>query len=163
MNHRGKVSLSTLALLCLSVVLPDVAFAQTAKDFVGTWTLVSESRAADAFGGDAKGMVIFDSNGRMMLQITGGARKKFASNNRLQGTPEENKAAVHGSIAYFGSYSFDEKEKTLTLMPERSSFSNWDGTSQKRTGVSITGDELKWHNPASSAGGSTELVWRRVK
>ena len=30
---------------------------------------------------------------------------KFASNNRHVGTPEENKAFVEGSIAYFGTYS----------------------------------------------------------
>src|SRR5207244_7465696 len=29
---------------------------------------------------------------------------KFASNSRIAGTPEENKAAVHGGIATFGKY-----------------------------------------------------------
>jgi ABC-type uncharacterized transport system substrate-binding protein len=33
---------------------------------------------------------------------------KFGSNNRMSGTPEENKAIVQGSIAYFGTYSIDE-------------------------------------------------------
>jgi hypothetical protein len=43
---------------------------------------------------------------------------KFASNDRQPGTPEENKAAVKGSIAYFGSYSVSETDKTFTIQIE---------------------------------------------
>ncbi len=50
------------------------------------------------------------------------------SNNRDMGTPEENKAVVQGSITYFGTYSVDEADGTLTLHIERCSF-----------------PELEWH------------------
>ena len=43
------------------------------------------------------------------------ALPKFASNNRQAGTPEENKAFVQGSLAYFGTYSVDEAAKTVTV------------------------------------------------
>jgi hypothetical protein len=48
------------------------AFAQTAKDFVGTWALVSavtEQRGikTDTFGPNAKGSLIVDANGRYMI------------------------------------------------------------------------------------------------
>jgi hypothetical protein len=35
---------------------------------------------------------------------------------------------------------------------EHSTFPNWMGTDQKRT-IAITGNDLKWTNPAGSAGG----------
>jgi hypothetical protein len=34
---------------------------------------------------------------------------KFAANNRNVGTPEENKAIVQGSFAYFGTYTVTNK------------------------------------------------------
>ena len=39
---------------------------------------------------------MFDGNGRFAAQFMGSGLPKFASNNRLEGTPEENKAIVPG-------------------------------------------------------------------
>ena len=87
---------------------------------------------------------------------------KFAANKRNAGTAEENKEVVGGSIAYYGTYSMSGTE--LTLHVESCTFPNWTGTDQKRHDVSISGDELKYTNPAPSVGGpATVLVWRRVK
>ena len=55
----------------------------------------------EPYGPGAKGSVVL-TNGRVLLVITRADVPKFASNNRTTGTPEENKAAVAGSIAYFG-------------------------------------------------------------
>jgi hypothetical protein len=44
---------------------------------------------------------------------------------------------------------------------EHSTFPEWMGTDQKRT-IAITGNELKWNNPAWSAGGVVELVFKRA-
>jgi len=80
----------------------------------------------------------------------------------LQGTPDENKAAVHGSIATFGTYTVDETSKSFTVRFEASTYPNNTGTEQTRP-FAITGDELKITNPASSAGGQTELTYKRAK
>lgn len=85
---------------------------------------------------------------------------KFASGNRVQGTPEENKAVVHGSLGYFGTYSV--ADKAITLKIEAGTFPNWTGTEQKRP-LTITGDEMKWTVAAGSGGGTVELVWKRIK
>jgi hypothetical protein len=45
---------------------------------------------------------------------------------------------------------------------EHAMFPNWEGTEQKRK-FSISGDELTYHVPTASAGGTSELVWRRAK
>jgi len=45
---------------------------------------------------------------------------------------------------------------------ETSTYPNWNGTLQKRT-FTVSGDELKYGDAASSAGGRVELVWQRAK
>jgi hypothetical protein len=44
---------------------------------------------------------------------------------------------------------------------DHSTFANWNGAEQTRT-VVVTGDEMKWTNPAGSAGGVAELVLKRA-
>jgi hypothetical protein len=39
---------------------------------------------------------------------------KFASTNREAETPAENKAALQGSLGYFGTYSVSETDKVIT-------------------------------------------------
>jgi Lipocalin-like domain len=99
---------------------------------VGTWTPVS----VEAFGPNPKGILIFDANGRFYPQILRSELPKIASNKRDTGTPEENKAVVSGSIAYYGTYTMNGTD--LMLHVEGCSFPNWTGTDQKRSNVSVT-------------------------
>src|ERR1700757_5121848 len=69
---------------------------------------------------------------------------KFASNNRETGTAEENKAIVQGSIAYFGTYTVSETDKTISYHIESSTFPNWNGADRKAS-FNISGDELSIH------------------
>ena len=109
-----------------------------------------------------KGNLTFDANGRFSLQLLRADLKKIAANKRDMGTPEENNAIVHGSIAYYGTYTMNGTE--LVLHVEASSFPNWTGTDQKRTNVSLTADQLTYTNPAPSVGPGTPtiLVWKRT-
>jgi lipocalin-like protein len=135
-----------------------IAIAQSAKDLVGTWTIVS----AEAFGPNPKGVLVFDDSGRYSLMLMRADLPKYSSNNRSQGTAEEYKAIGSGSISYFGTYSVSGPD--LILRIESSSFPNWTGTEQKRTNLTLSGDELKYTNTAPSVGGPPAvLVWRRTK
>jgi hypothetical protein len=80
----------------------------------------------------------------------------------MEGTPEENKAVVQGSIAHFGKYTVDEANKTITFHIEASTFPNWNGTEQKRP-FTVTGEELKWRTIASTGGATAEVVLKRAK
>ena len=134
------------------------AAAQSAKDVVGTWTLAS----ADVFGPNPKGSLMFDANGRVSAVLMRSDLPKYASNNRNQGTAEENKATVQGMIVWFGTYSVSGTD--LILHIEGSSFPNWNGSNQKRTNLSVTGDELRWTQPTPSMGGPpVQVVWKRAK
>jgi lipocalin-like protein len=141
-----------------------------AQQLLGAWTLVAsyqerpDGTRFDTFGPDPKGLMIFDQSGRMSLQMARSDRPKFSSNNRLTGTPEENKAAVQGLLSYFGRYEVNEGERAVVITVDASSFPNQDGTTQKRP-VEITGDELRWTNPVPSRGefSAAYIIWQRTR
>ena len=74
---------------------------------------------------------MYDANGRFSVIITLSDLPKFASDNRVAGTPEENKAIVQGSFASFGTYPVNETDKTYTQHVESCTFLNWNGTERK--------------------------------
>src|SRR5689334_15406669 len=57
-------------------------------------------------------------------------RARFASGRRDQGTPEENKAIVQGSLAYCGTYAVSNE--TLIMRIEGSTYPNEEGVEQRR-------------------------------
>lgn len=100
------------------------------------------------------------ADGRFVVVNTNLDTPKFAANNRGQGTPEENKAAVLGGLGLFGAYAVEGK--VVKMKVEGSTYPNWNGTEQTRNITSWTHDELKWSLPGSR-GGTAELVFERVK
>jgi len=168
MKRVCKLTIGTLGLLVLGVILSaGEVFAQTAKDLVGTWTLVSAvteqgGNKTDTFGPNPKGILVVDANGRYVIAFARADLPKVASNNRTTATPEENKAIVQGSNTHFGTLSVNAADKTITFKIETSTFPNWDGTEQKRP-FTVTGDELQYTVPAASGGGTATVVWKRTK
>lgn len=165
MRLRAMAAMLVLAgLVCAA----SAASADSTKDIVGTWTLHSlmvdhDGVKNEPYGHNPHGAVTFGPDGRFSLIISRSDLRPIASNNRLQGTDEENRAIVHGSIAYFGTYTVDESARTFTVHVEGGTFPNWVGTDQKRI-FSISGDELKYTNTNRSAGAGTALVvWKRAK
>ena len=165
-NGRSILPFAAMALLSLGVALQ--ARAQSVKDqLVGTWMLVAvydarpDGSKFDPFDGNPTGILMFDGNGHFAAQLMGSGFPKFASNNRLEGSPEENKAIVQGSICYFGTYSVSEADHTLTYHVESSSFPNFNGADQTRA-FTLTGDELTYTGPTST-GGTSHVVWKRAK
>jgi hypothetical protein len=71
------------------------------------------------------------------------------------------KAVAQGMIAFYGTYTVNEGDKTVTTRIEGSSYPNLIGAEQKRVITSLTADELRYTNPATSTGTKAEAVWRR--
>ena len=164
MNRSTMFSTSVLMALVVALLPSNVVGQQKSikAQLVGTWTFVSSTTKLPD-GSPAWGtLLIFTENGYFSSQIVRSDLPKFASNNRAQGTPEENKAVVQGSIATFGTYTVDETKKTYTLKFEGSSFPNRAETEQTRA-FTIAADELKVANPSTSVGGSSEIVYKRAK
>jgi hypothetical protein len=148
---------------------PNPALAQISKDIIGTWTLVSnhtvtsDSKKAENFGANPKGMLIFDANGHFSVIVMRADLPKFAAKTNREGTPAEYKAVGQGMLVTFGKYSVNEADKTITTDIEGSSFPNLTDGHQKRIVTSLTADELKYRNPTGADGNTVELVWKRAK
>lgn len=148
---------------------PGAAWAQaTAKQMQGHWSVVEISSERDGvkthlFGPNPVGLFIFDAGGRYAINIFRPDLPKFASNNRMTGTADENKAVVQGSLAHYGTYKVNEADGTFTVTPTGSTFPNWAGVEQPPRKVTISGDTMTISNPAGSAGGVALIIVRRIK
>jgi Lipocalin-like domain len=168
-NRRGLIRLSFILAAALSMPTTVMAQQKSLKDqLIGTWTFVSASDTnkdgtkTDRWGANAKGLAIFEANGRYSFMISRSDIPKFSIDNANQGTAEENRAAIRGVISHIGTWSVDEATKTLVTAIDVSNFPNLNGISQKRIIGSLTGNELKYTNPASSTGAVSEVTWKRV-
>jgi hypothetical protein len=171
MNRRSLLTTPVPMMLAAALVLPSSIVAQeiTLKELLGSWIFVSaqdvrpDGSKVDPWGPNPKGAAMFDANGRFTFMIMRSDLPKFASNNRAQATAEEGKAVAQGMIAFYGTYTINEGDKTLTTRIEGSSYPNLIGGEQKRTITSLTADELRYINPTTSTGTKAESVWRRAK
>lgn len=172
MNRSGGFASTAVALLFVGAALPclDAAGQQKSlqEQLAGTWTYVAvdivrpDGSRVPLYGPNPQGVATFDANGHYQLLTARAGLPRFASNDRMQGTADEYKAVVQGSIAHFGRYAVNEADQTITFHIETSTFPNWNGTVQKRP-FTLTGDQLTWRTPASSGGGTAEVVLKRAK
>jgi hypothetical protein len=137
------------------------------EQLVGTWTLLSwEQKKADGskverYGTNPKGIAFFDADRRYIITVMKSDRAKYVSNTLWQGTPQENKETADGTITYFGTYSTNEVDDSITIHVEGSSFPNWNGSDQKRF-VSIVGDQLTL-TVRPPGGDVVDVIWKRAK
>lgn len=151
--------------LGMALLVP-VAEAQTAQDLIGTWEAVSivntapDGKKSEPFGSSPQGRTVFGADGRFVQVVIRPGIPKFASNNRMQGTAEENKAVVQSSVAYFGTYKV--ADKVLILQVEASTWPGWVGSEEKRPITSLSANQLEL-TIAANIGGTNTTVWRRAK
>jgi hypothetical protein len=172
MKRRNILSLSVVAGLGLALLQGGAVGQQKPlKDqLAGAWMHVStkykfpDGKTADTMGPNARGIMILDPSGHMAFLNMRASLPKFASKDRTKGTPEEHKAIVEGSYAYFGTYTVNEADHSFTVHVEGSTFPNFDGIDQKRS-VTLAGDELRYTNPVATVGQGVvvEAVWKRAR
>lgn len=172
-GHVARIAIFALAaLLGPSAQAAAQASNSLKEQLTGTWALsaINNTRIDggkyELFGPDASGLLILEDNGRYSLQIFRRSRPAFAG-ARMEGTAEENKAAVQGMISHFGTYTLNENERSITFHIQSSSYPNWDRTDQKRN-IVILVDQLSWSDPLPPTGPQStdlrsDLVWLRVK
>jgi hypothetical protein len=160
MNRREILStVGTTVLACglLAAVAARPSTAKATKEIVGSWTLVT----ADGFGPAPLGSLMFDRDGRFSAIFVRRDIPRYLSNSRMQGTPDDYKSTVTGSVAAFGTYALSGTD--LQLHIEGSTFPNWIGTDQKRCNVTVSDTELTYTQPTPSAGGPPAvMVWKRA-
>jgi hypothetical protein len=171
MNRRTIAGLAaaasiTITLSPLSAMSADKSLKQ---QLIGTWSLTSwEQTRPDGtkvarFGDHPKGVTSFLPNGRFFIMIHRSDLPKIASNDAMNPTPDEAKALTVGAIAYYGTYTVSEKDKTVTEKLEGTTFPNQMDIPQKRIITAISATEMRFSNPGAVGGGHVELAWKRVK
>src|SRR5690242_6742751 len=146
----------------LVTALSGATFAQekSAKEqIVGAWTLVSvtsemdDGKKGEPFGPSPKGLILFSNDRHFSLFQSRAEIPKIAANDRAKATPEEAQGIVASSIAYYGTYSIDEKTKVMSVNLTASTYANVTVIpNQKRTITLLTSDELKFDNPRTPNG-----------
>jgi len=170
MNARGRRLVLVAAMPALLAAGMSLSGQRSQYSLVGTWKLVSwESRSSTGevshpMGERPIGLLTYDSKGRVSTQLMQPGRTVFKSGDRLRGTPDEVNAAFEGFVAYFGTYTFDEKQGTVIHHIEASTFPNDVGTDLRRF-VTVSERRLTLRTPQRILGGTTgtgTLVWERV-
>jgi hypothetical protein len=137
---------------------------------IGLWGLVSDEYRYDdgtvsyPIGRDGVGQIMYDAKGNIAAQIGDMRRPVFKSPDLLCGTPAEVKAAFEGYIAYFGTYTVDEKKGIVIHHVKSSLFPNWIGSEQVRY-YRFEKNRLILSTPPMPIGGKSivaRLIWERI-
>jgi hypothetical protein len=141
----------------------------TPNPLIGTWRLVSwenrslvDGQISYPLGKDAAGYIMYNQDGYMFVAIMGPNRLKFAANDLLSGTPEEEAQAEETYVSYCGQYDFDGYKVVHHV--ELSLFPNWVGVDQERL-VELAGNRLTLSTPPILLRGiqqTAHLIWERV-
>ena len=84
--------------------------------FIGTWRLVSyeiNGKVDPNRGEHPTGLIYYDTTGHMAAQIAPDRPRPSWPQNSIP-TPEHAREAVTGYTAYFGTYTVDERARTVT-------------------------------------------------
>lgn len=158
-SHAKMPGVSAWLLFAAIALSAGNVAAQGAQNVAGTYTIVS----AGQFGDHPRGQMILGQDGHYSIILARTTLPKIAAKARDKGTAEENNAIVGGSVAHFGKYTVDTKDKIITFNVEASTYPNFDGTTFKRP-FTVAGEQLTYTNKVLSSGGAAEdVVWKRVK
>ena len=128
-----------------------------AKRLHGAWRYLgsnTDGKPTPGRGAHPKGIIYYDPSGSMVVQV---APDKERSKAGAAPTPDEAQAALAGYIAYFGTYTVDEKAATVTHH-RHASVQPGDVADLVR-GYEFAGDRLILRPP----GTTYEVVWERIK
>jgi Lipocalin-like domain len=155
MERREFIALLGMA----SAMMPSAVAAESictpdspAAKLVGTWSFASslntrkDGTTFDRWGSNSKGILIFDRSGQYAQIIIGSESRVFGAK----------------VFCAFGTYSVDSTNNVLITHVSNCSVAKLNDTVQNRNILTLTADELKYANPAASAGTSAEVIWKRM-
>jgi hypothetical protein len=131
--------------------------------FVGTWKLVNiEQRNAKGdviapTSGNRTGYLIYDPAGYVAVSIMPVGRKTYAA---AQPTDDEARAAMTGYAAYFGTFTVNDADASVTHHLQ-GSLNPGMAADQKRF-FDLSGNRLTLKPPPAANGNQTRLTWERI-
>jgi hypothetical protein len=102
---------------------------------------------------------MYQPEGKMVACLMRRQRTRFAAGNRHEATPTECIAAYREYVSYFGSFTVQESDGTVTHHVEGATFSNWIGTDLVRNFI-FQGNTLTLSLVAPN-GSAHQLIWER--
>lgn len=136
----------------------------SAKDsFIGAWRLVSfEEDGPDGgvvypYGRDAAGLLIYDSSGRMSVQIMKRDRAPLSPTDWQSIPAEEIKKTIEGFTAFFGTYEVEEANRIVIHRVEGHVLPESVGKELRRE-FSFSGSVLTL-KPSPNR----QVIWQRIK
>ena len=131
---------------------------QTDKQrLIGSWRHIGSTTSGKPRaerGSAPKGIIIYDGHGHMACQV---APDREVTKAGTTPSGEEAKAALDGHIAYFGTYSVDERARTVTHHRQGSVQPGDKGDVVR--GYEFVNDRLILR----PIGTTTEVIWERIK
>jgi hypothetical protein len=131
---------------------------QSAKQrLIGSWRYIDttlDGKPRPGRGSAPKGIIMYDPHGHMACHV---APDRDIAKAGKEPTGEEAKAALADHIAYFGTYSIDERARTVTHH-RAGSIQPGDKGDVVR-GYEFTGDRLILR----PVGTTQEVIWERIK
>ena len=119
-----------------------------AKRFIGTWRLISDT---------STGLMYYDGLGNMAAQVMPTrARAKYAG---TQPTPDEAKEAITGYLAYFGTYTVNERAHTIAHHRKGNINPGQVGDDAVRGYQFASGDRVI----LTPVGSGNQIIWERMK
>ena len=156
----------------LLVVFSAGANAQSLKErMIGSWKLISWNVVSGGvektapMGNGAVGIITYNPDGFMCVNIMAPNRPKFASPDVSVSSLNEKSGAFETFIGYCGRYEVNEAERFVTHRLDTSSYPNWTGCAQKRF-VELSANQIKLSTPPILQQGAQlvhVLVWERAK
>ncbi|MGE8498926.1 MAG: lipocalin-like domain-containing protein [Pseudomonas sp.] len=166
-NRRWAIILGAVMPLAMSA--GTAAQTQTKNQLIGTWSMVSATTerqgvSADAYGPEPHGWLVFTPELTFVEVLTDPRVAAFESNVRGEGTDAENRAAMAGSIGFFGRYTVDANGEFSGNRVEGSTFPNWVGSVRTRDDLTleVEGDRMVEHFQRPD-GTRVHIVWKRVR
>lgn len=159
-----------LVLFALGVCLMSAPVNATPPNKVlGTWRMVSaqidpEGKNLPAYGARPNGMLTFTPDMHFIEVLTDADIPRFASNVRGEGTDAENRAAIAGSIGFFGTYTVDENGEFSGNRVEGCTFPNWVGSVRTRKDLRLVVEgDVMTENFQRPDGTRIAIIWQRVR
>jgi hypothetical protein len=128
-----------------------------AKRLHGAWRYLgsnTDGKPTPGRGANPKGIIYYDPSGSMVVQVAPDTERGKAGSAP---TPDEAQAALLGYVAYFGTYTVDERARTVTHH-RHASVQPGDVADLVR-GFEFVGDRLILRPP----GTTYEVLWERIK
>ncbi len=156
---RGAMllGLAVLLLSCASDARSQAMQSDVAGRFVGVWRYVGtriDGKPRPNRGANPKGFIFYTESGAMAAQIAPDRENKMAGS---EPTPEEAKSALADYVAYFGTYTVDERAGTVTH--HRQASVQPGPLADYVRNYEFAGDRLILR----PVGTTQEVVWERIK